>query len=542
MKTEDMKTNPGRSYEAAARTLRALAALAALVLGAAPVNAQTRTDTVSPIPAPPAVAQAYVDAPPAAEAAVSTPSTDLLAALHGGPGGLTADAVARRSVETAPGLERAQAAALSAEAAATRASYAFIPRLELTARYTRLSSITAPELSFGTALTPEQIAMSRGAIGMVADPAAQAIFTGQLEAQIASSQGGGFSFPVILNQYAFHAGLTVPVSDMFLTILPAYRASQRFAEAAEAQVESQQQTVALQAREAFYGYARARASLAVAQLAVSQVEAHQRDVAAFVRAGTVAAVEEQRIEAQLAAARVGLARTMGAVAIAAVALRSLTHDPSLNAPGIGEDLLADMAPILLTPDQLVASAMNRRAEVRALRFVITGRESVTTARRMQGMPRLAVAANADLANPNQRYVPAEQVFNGTWDVSAVLSWSPNDFLASTQDVSSASADLAQSRADLAALEDGLRIEVQQAFESYNASRDALAAARLGEAASAEAYRIRQERFRAGAAVTTDIIDADAELSRARLDLINAAIDLRIANARLRRATGEDVSR
>lgn len=531
-----MKTNACRSYRAAAL------AVLTVTLATGPASAQTSPVPAPTVPAPEAVAQTYVDGAPPAEAGASAAPTDLLAALHGGPGGLTADAVARRAVETAPGLERAQAAALAAEAAATRASYAFIPRLDLSARYTRLSSITAPELSFGTTLTPAQIAMSRGAIAMVADPAAQAIFTGQLDAQIASSEGGGFSFPVILNQYAFHAGLTVPVSDMFLTILPAYRASQRFAEAAEAQVASQQQSVALQAREAFYGYARARASLAVAQLAVSQVEAHQRDVAAFVRAGTVAAVEEQRIEAQLAAARVGLARTMGAVAIAAVALRALTHDPSLNAPGIGEDLLVDLPPIAQTPEQLVASAMDRRAEVRALRYVITGRESVTTARRMQGMPRLAVAANADIANPNQRYVPSEQVFNGTWDVSAVLSWSPNDFLNSTQDASSASAELVQSRADLAALEDGLRIEVQQAFESYNASRDALAAARLGEAASAEAYRIRQERFRAGAAVTTDIIDADAELSRARLDLVNAAIDLRIADARLRRATGEDVTR
>jgi len=532
MKTTPMKTNACRSHWAAHL------ALLGLVLGAAaPVSAQV--SPVSPtVPTPPVVAQTYVDEAPAAAAGESAAPTDLMAALHGGPGGLTADRVAARAIETAPGLERARAAAQAAEAAATRASFAFIPRLDLSARYTRLSSITQPPLSFGTSLTPAQIAAAQGAVDAVSDPAAQGLFQGTLDGQIAAAQGGGFAFPVILNQYVLHAGLTIPVSDLFLTILPAYQANRRFAEAAEAQVESQQQSVALQAREAFYGYARARASLAVAQLAVAQVEAHQRDVAAFVAAGTVAAVEQQRIEAQLAAARVGLARAMGGVAVAAVALRSITHDPSANAPGIGEDLLADLPPIRETPDQLLGVAMDRRAEMRALRYVITGRESITTARRMQGMPRLAVAANADYANPSQRFVPQSQVFNGTWDISAVLSWSPNDFLNSTQDARSASADLIQARADLAALEDGLRIEVQQAFESYNASRDALAAARLGEAASAEAYRIRQERFRAGAAVTSDIIDADAELSRSRLDLINAAIDLRIARARLRRATGQ----
>jgi outer membrane protein TolC len=491
-------------------------------------------------PSPPSVARAYVDAPPA-EATLPAAPTDLLAALRGGPGGLTADRVAARALDTAPGLERARAAAEAAQAAAAGAALAFIPRVETSARYTRLSAITPPQLSFGASISAEQIAQARAAIAAVSDPAARALFTGQLDAQIAQSQGG-FSFPVILDQYALHLGVAVPVSDLFLTILPAYRASRRFAEAADAQLASQQQSIALQAREAFYGYARARAGHAVAQLAVAQVEAHRRDVEALVATGTVPAVELQRLEAQLAAARVGLARALGGVAVAAVAVRTLMHEPSGDAPGIGEDFSADLPPLRETPEQLLALARDRRPEVRVLRAVVEGRESLTTARRMRGMPRLAVAANADYINPNPRFIPQSQVFNGTWDVSAVVSWSPNDFLAATQDGRAASAELAQARADLAALEDGLRIEVQQAYESYVAARDALAAARLGEAAATEAWRIRQERYRAGSAVTSDLFDADAEVSRARFDLVNAAVDLRVALARLRRATGGEAGR
>jgi outer membrane protein TolC len=47
--------------------------------------------------------------------------------------------------------------------------------------------------------------------------------------------------------------------------------------------------------------------------------------------------------------------------------------------------------------------------------------------------------------------------------------------------------------------------------------------------------VRREQFRAGAAVATDVIIAEGDLNRARLDLINASIDLRIARARLDRA-------
>ena len=51
--------------------------------------------------------------------------------------------------------------------------------------------------------------------------------------------------------------------------------------------------------------------------------------------------------------------------------------------------------------------------------------------------------------------------------------------------------------------------------------------------------MRREQFRAGAAVAIDVIQAEAELRQARLELINAAIDVRIARARLDRSVGRD---
>jgi outer membrane protein TolC len=47
--------------------------------------------------------------------------------------------------------------------------------------------------------------------------------------------------------------------------------------------------------------------------------------------------------------------------------------------------------------------------------------------------------------------------------------------------------------------------------------------------------VRREQFRAGSVVATEVIQAETELRRARLELISAAIDTRIASARLDRA-------
>ena len=102
-------------------------------------------------------------------------------------------------------------------------------------------------------------------------------------------------------------------------------------------------------------------------------------------------------------------------------------------------------------------------------------------------------------------------------------------------MSAAGASKESSTAELAALEDALRREVAEAYAAYVAASQAMSAALTGIAAAEESHRVRREQFRAGAAVATDVIDAEAELRKARLELINAAIDARIAGARLDRA-------
>jgi outer membrane protein TolC len=116
-----------------------------------------------------------------------------------------------------------------------------------------------------------------------------------------------------------------------------------------------------------------------------------------------------------------------------------------------------------------------------------------------------------------------------------VSWSPNDFAAAAHQAGQAEADRAQTLADMQALTDALRQEVTRAAEDFRSAQKAMDAGLVGIRAADESYRVRREQFRAGAAVAIDVIDAESELRRARLEVINAAIDVRIANARLARA-------
>jgi outer membrane protein TolC len=459
---------------------------------------------------------------------------DLAGYLRGEGTGLTGDDVARRALETAPSMDAARAALRSARAGAARAYLGFFPRFEITARYTRLSPVTNGGL--GTSITPEQEALARALIAGVDDPEAQALFAGNLEAQLALAN---FSFPIFLDQYSIGGTLSYPVSDVFLSVLPGYEAAERGVDASEDQLHARASEIAQNAREAFYNLARARAAHAVAISTITTIEAQRRVVEATVAAGLAARVDLMRLDAQLASARVAAIRAEGGIAAAEEAIRTLMHTDEPLPPSIGEDLLAPLPELSETREELYQRAIEQRPEAEAIRHLIAMRGRTIEAAEGSRYPHLLLSGTLSFDNPSQRVFPQTDRFIDTWSVSVVLSWSPNDFFTGEFQAEEARAGLESAEADLASLEDGLRMQLTTAYESYRTARAALDAAQLGIAAAEEAVRVRTETFRAGTGTITELMSATADLARAQLDLVTAAIDARVALTQIRRATGDD---
>ncbi len=460
-------------------------------------------------------------------------TVDLTEVLRGEGRGWTADAAAARALETAPSLDRARAAVRQAGAGADRALNALIPQLNLGFRYTRLSEIQNAGLvsGDGPSLTPQRI---EELVAGVDDP--EAAFNDRVILQ-GLAGFSNFTFPVVLDQFSLTAGVRYPISDVFFTILPAYEGARESVRAAEHSAGAQRESVAYSAREAYYGFARARGARAVAQISLEQAEARHRQVEAFVRAGTAAPVDELRLRAQVASARVAVVRAEAGVRLAATALRTLLHLPSDAEIAIAEDVLAPAPALDGDPDALIGRALAQREDVRALRRLIRASERRIASAEGSRYPHLAIAANLDVSNPQPRVFPQTQEFRESWDVSAVLSWSPHDLLNGEAQAGEARALRDQAEADLRSLEDGIRLQVTEAATSYMASREALEAAQVGVEAAEESYRVQLERYRAGAATLTDLSDAAGEQARAQLELVSAATAARIAHAALRRALG-----
>ena len=68
--------------------------------------------------------------------------------------------------------------------------------------------------------------------------------------------------------------------------------------------------------------------------------------------------------------------------------------------------------------------------------------------------------------------------------------------------------------------------------------DSLAAAQAGQQAAEEAYRLQKVKFEAAASTTTDVLDAETDVARARLSFALARYDYYLALVGLARAIGD----
>src|SRR5262249_31333966 len=98
------------------------------------------------------------------------------------------------------------------------------------------------------------------------------------------------------------------------------------------------------------------------------------------------------------------------------------------------------------------------------------------------------------------------------------------------------------RADRENLERGTRIEVLAAQQAVALAQHALATTQKGLAAAEESYRVRRELLNAERATAVELVDAETELTRARIPALhapNAPDALRVARAQLAHALGND---
>jgi outer membrane protein TolC len=448
-------------------------------------------------------------------------SESYLSAAVGRPNGLKAAEVAARAVETSPQVAIRADELNGAQATTAQAVVGLFPRLGAGFKQARLSFV--PDQSLGTVVVAP---MSPDGLLLPGSVLANAPVT------IASPR----------DQTAVQASLVVPVLDYLLKTPQNYRAAAFARDAAALQVSAAKLNVALDAKVAYYNWARAKLQVLVADQALLQAKAHRVSVSNLFDAGNASKADVLRVDAQVSQAELGVLRARSLEAVLAEHVKTLMHDQQV-AMEIGEDLTAalEKSPALSTA-QLLDEAKLRRVELQVLDKTYSALDAQAWAARGGYLPHVDGYASALYANPNPRYFPPQSDFHGTWEAGVQVSYSPNEVALAAAVTDEIKAKRSQVQHQREGFIDQLRVELAQAFEEVKESDLSVDATAKGLNAAEESYRVRKELFQNERSTSVELTDAEQNLTAARLSAITARIDQRISRARLEHARGEDVSR
>jgi outer membrane protein TolC len=476
-------------------------------------------------PLPPLVPPAAPAAPaPAADDTTPLPIPQEL--IQVGPGGITAEQAGARAAQTSWQAKASMENVRSAAARVDGAWAAFLPRLSALGKYTRLSNFTPPAIPF----------LPAGDNLVVTNQAGQITSTNQL----IGAGIPGFSFPFfVLDNWLFQATLSVPISDYFLKTNQAYSSATHSEDAARWDVVTARAGSEANGKLAYYTWLNARGAVVVAVEALNDQKTHLRDARNQFAAGNASKADVLRAETAAASAELALEHAKNLSDLSEKQLRVAIHASDDESLKPGEDVDATPPPLQGNVKQMTSEALSARPEIKSADANAAAAVDTAEAMKAGRWPVLSAFGDGILGNPNPRYIPPSNVFNTTWDVGAQVTWSPNDILTANSSATDFQARVATIVANKNATRDNIEIEVTQMYQNVREADFAIDSSTRELASAQEAYRVARELFNNGRGTSTTLTDAESELTRARLDLLNAKFTARTARIRLEHALGRD---
>ncbi len=299
-----------------------------------------------------------------------------------------------------------------------------------------------------------------------------------------------------------------------------------------AQVERERvrQELIFHVKEAYYRLLQAQRRREEAQKSVERLEAHLKEARGFYTQGLIAKNDLLQSEVALAEAKHALVVAQNAVELARSRLNILIQRPVTEKTEIIDTLSANS----LVPrfEDCMALALKHRPEVQAGELAVQkAREGVRLAKSsLYPWVDLQAAYQkeaVDLSLQNNPYGDRENAW-----VGIVLNWQIWEWGKRSDEISSARAKVLAQEAALREIKDQVALEVRQALLKLSAAKDRLQVTRKSIQLAEENYRLNEARYEEQLASSTDVLDAEEMLTRARVNYINALADYRLAEAYL----------
>lgn len=288
-----------------------------------------------------------------------------------------------------------------------------------------------------------------------------------------------------------------------------------------------EQDIFLQVVRTYFGIMAAQKLLTAANDEVIQMASHQNTAQALFDQGVVTRNDLLQAEVRVAASRQNLYSMQNELQNGWLVLNYLTGSP----PDYRADLKAEFEPVP-APDPKAAPDLSKRGEVAALRSVVQAGDLSVKEAKSYHYPEFFGKLGIDyLDNSRVR----EQAI---WAATVGFRVNLFDSGATNARIRQAVQARARDEERLRDLEDRVKLELSMALNDMKVAEARIKVAEKAIAQGMENLRITRDRYQEQVGTATEVIDAQTLLTQTRTEYYRSILDLQVAAARVKRATGE----
>ena len=398
-------------------------------------------------------------------------------------------------------IHAAQEGVLGAEAQKKEALTGFLPKLSTSYNYTRFNVnpyLTVPAGAFGPGTPASTITAGT-----------QDNYTWAAEVKQPLFAGGG----IMANYEASKIGHDISRMDEATAI----------------------QDIIQEVKVSYFNILKTERILGVARQSLEQLQAHRHVAQNFFDVGLIPRNDFLQSEVQVANGEQSLIRAENGVELAKSKFNTVLRR-NINDPVQVEDILTYRLYDLNIED-CIKAAMENRPEIKSQALKLDQAKSLVKLAKSDFYPTVSAVGHYERVGDTPGVSGTAFKDAESWYVMGVASWTFWEWGKTKNRVDASRSRENQSVDLLNNTRDQITLEVKNAYLLMRESEKQVMVTKKVIEQAQENFRINQERYREQVATSTDVLDAQTLLTRAKSDNANALSEYHINHARLERAMG-----
>ncbi|SFV32456.1 TolC family protein [Thermoflavifilum thermophilum] len=182
-------------------------------------------------------------------------------------------------------------------------------------------------------------------------------------------------------------------------------------------------------------------------------------------------------------------------------------------------------------------ALQNRKDLQAFQYRLQLNDLQIRKEKDSRLPTLGVGVSGYYINPNNDFFPPKNTYLAPVTVGLTLGWSISSLYTAPHRIAEAQVQKTETQLQQSLLTDQIKEEIHQQYRNYQLAMQRIKVLQVALAQAEENDRMMESKYRNQLASTTDRIDAETLLFKARVDLQLAQVDAVLAYYQLLASTG-----